>query len=230
MSDIIPADITVLAPAFYSNPEWSTRYLRQSAARHNVPIHWYGEREPYRGWLDVQLTRLLHEIKTNVTTSHILYTDSSDAVFLASLDEIVYKLRGAPSDLILMSVEADGQICAGGWLAARGPAMDALEWLLDWPFDGDESNPQVRWREAIEDGEIEVDRDYGRHVFGVADSESRTEGGRVSMDNGLGGKWRKFSNPCVLHWAGGYTDPATGKSALIEPVWRELGYAPTTTA
>jgi hypothetical protein len=227
MTDITPADITVLAPAFYTGPnepQWSTRYLRRSAARHNVPIAWYGTGEPYRGWLDVQLTRLLFAIE-HVTTSHILYTDSSDAVFLAGLDEIAHKLRGAPRDLILMSVESDGQVCAGGWLAHRGMAVDALEWLSSWPFDGDESNPQVRWREAIEDGQIEVERDYERHVFQVADEPLKVYHRTLGVYNP-----RTESNPCVLHWAGGYTDPSTGKSALIEPVWKELGYDPTVLA
>lgn len=240
MSDITPADITVLAPAFYTGPgepEWSTRYLRRSAARHNVPIAWYGMGEPFRGWLDVQLTRLLFAIK-HVTTSHILYTDSSDAVFMTSLDEIASKLRGAPRDLILMSVEADDQVCAGGWLAHRGMAVDALEWLLSWPFDGDESNPQVKWREAIEDGQIDVERDYERHVFQVAD-EPLIVDPHVIIPTPPGLNLRrvlepmirrpgKHTYPCLVHWAGGYTDPNTGKSALIEPVWKELGYDPTT--
>jgi hypothetical protein len=34
--------------------------------------------------------------------------------------------------------------------------------------------------------------------------------------------------PCVLHWAGGYTDPAIGKAPLIESLWKELGYDATT--
>lgn len=240
-TDIISADITVLAPAFYvgpNEPEWSTRYLRRSAAHHNVPIHWYGEGEPYRGWLDVQLTRLLREIKVEVTTSHVLYTDSSDVVFLAGLDEIAAKLKGAPRDLILMSVEADDQVCAGGWLAAREMAVDALTWLLDRSFDGDESNPQVRWREAIEDGQIEVDRDYPREVFQVADVPLIVDPHTI-IPNPPGLSMRRVLDPmirrpgshvypCLVHWAGGYTDPVTGKSALIEPVWKELGYDPTT--
>jgi hypothetical protein len=30
--------------------------------------------------------------------------------------------------------------------------------------------------------------------------------------------------PCLLHFAGGYTDPQVGKAALIEPLWKALGY------
>lgn len=212
--------LTILAPAFYTNPEWSTRYLRQSAARHRVPIHWYGSGEPFRGWLDVQVDRLLAECR-KVTTSHILYTDSSDAILLADVDEIMTKYDKLGWPDILMSVEADGEVCAGGWMADIEWAIDALVWLSGW--HNNESNPQVMWRDAIRDREIEVMYDSLRTVFMAADEPLHIANDRVVRRSPDGPRW-----PCVLHWAGGYTDPAVGKAALIEPVWKELGYAPTT--
>lgn len=219
--------ITVLAPAFYTDPEWSTRYLRRSAERHNVPITWYGTGEPYRGWHDVQLVRLLAELR-KVTTSHVLYTDSSDAVMLAGLDEIerVY-MRELGNPELLISVEHDGGINAGGWMGQTQWAMDALNWLTNWTFDGDDYNPQNRWREALASGELfGVVRDMSRTVFQVADEtlffvpKEEKNGTRITTIS-------SWAQPCVLHFAGGYTDPKIGKAALIEPVWRALGYEGT---
>jgi hypothetical protein len=217
--------VTVLAPAFYDNHEWATRYLRQSAERHGVPITWYGVGEPYRGWHDVQLVRLLAELR-KVDTSHVLYTDSSDAMFLTSLDEIERTyVRELGNPALLISVEHDGGVNAGGWMGQTQWAIDALDWLNNWTFDGDDYNPQNRWREALVSGELfGAEKDLSRAVFQVAD-ETLFWGvpgmpGRVQTIHSR-------SYPAVLHWAGGYTDPKIGKAALIEPVWRELGYEGT---
>lgn len=213
--------ITVLAPAFYPDPEWSTRYLRRSAERHGVPITWYGVGEPYRGWYDVQLVRLLAELR-KVETSHVLYTDSSDAIILAGLDEIerVY-MRELGNPELLISVEHDGEVNAGGWMGQTQWAIDALDWLCNWTFDGDDYNPQNRWRETLASGELfGVEKDLSRAVFRVADEQLFVHQGRVTTH--VNGPY-----PSVLHWAGGYTDPKVGKAALIEPTWRLLGYEGT---
>lgn len=217
--------ITVLAPAFYDNPEWATRYLRISAERHQVPIRWYGVGEPYRGWLDVQLKRLIEELK-RVDTSHVLYTDSSDAMLLSGLDEIEHKyMVEYRSPELLISVEADG-VNAGGWMARTQDAIDTLRWLNSWTFDGDDGNPQTRWREAIADGEIDVERDVARLIFHVTGTSFDIRDGRVVYTQ-LHRTGSLVSLPSLLHFAGGYTDPKVGKAALIEPIWRELGYEST---
>lgn len=221
--------ITVLAPAFYDNPEWSTRYLRISAERHGVPIRWYGVGELYRGWIYVQIERLIEELE-RVDTSHVLYTDSSDVILLSNLDEIEDKyMFDYRNPEMLISVEADG-VNAGGWMGRTGDAIDTLKWLADWTFDGDDGNPQTRWREAIADGEIDVERDVARHIFFVTGSPYGVADGRITYHDPsikeLGYEGIGF-RPCVLHFAGGYTDPKVGKAALIEPVWRELRYEGT---
>lgn len=213
------ARITVLAPAFYVNPAYSTRYLRISAERCGVPVRWYGAGEPYRGWLDVQLVHLIEELK-RVTTSHVLYTDSSDSIFLSDLNEVwaKYVLMGEPE--ILLSVERDGGICAGGWMGRRLDAIDVLEWLFDAYED---SNPQERWREFYKhEGEgFGIQLDTERRIFQVADEPLEIVMGNKRVRSSHG------TLPCVLHWAGGYTDPHVGKAALIEPAWKQLGYEPT---
>lgn len=208
--------ITVLAPAFYTDPEWSTRYLRRSAERHGVPVTWYGVGEPYRGWPQVQIHSLLDELR-KVTTSHVLYTDSSDAVFLSGLDEIEHKyIADLGNPEVLMSVESDG-LNAGGWMAQTDCAIDSLVWIRDWQHS---DNPQTRWRDAAASGELPVEKDLSRAVFQVADEQLFVHQGRVTTH--VNGPY-----PSVLHWAGGYTDPKVGKAALIEPTWRLLGYEGT---
>lgn len=214
---ITAADITVLAPDFYTSHH-NTRYLRTSAASLNVPITFYGTGEPYRGWLDVQIHRLLDEIK-KVNTDYVLYTDSSDAIFIRDLDDVAFVLRTHTPEIV-MSVEADGGLCAGGWLAKTGFALDALTWLGHWSYDGDDGNPQTRWREAVKEGCIEVTEDAHRHIFQVADEPLEIIRGQRPVITNL----RTRSLPCVLHFAGGYTDPMVGKADRIKPIWQQLGY------
>lgn len=204
--------LTILAPAFYERPEWSTRYLLLSAQRNRVPIHWYGTHEPYRGWHDVQLVRLLAECR-RVSTPFVLYTDSSDVVMLTSVETILDRYYAAREPDILISVETAGDdgVNAGGWLAHTDAAIEALEWLID--TDSDESNPQLRWRCAIEEGSVPAERDTDSLIFQA--------GGELKFV-GSGGRL-----PCLWHACGGYTDPLVGKAALIEPAWRQLGYQPT---
>jgi hypothetical protein len=208
--------LTIIAPAFYPTLH-SVRYLDLSARRYGVPVTWYGLGEPYRGWLYTQVHRLITEIE-KVETSHVLYTDASDALFLTGIEEIIEKCEAISTPEILVSREIDGQMCAGGWLADRYSALDALGWLADWTFRGDEENPQVRWREAIADREIEVMYDLDCHVFQVADEPLEVTSNRRVRNVRTG------SFPCLWHAAGGYTDPVRGKADLIEPLWKELGY------
>lgn len=205
--------LTVLAPAFYTDPEWSTRYLRRSAERHKVPVTWYGVGEPYRGWHDVQLVRLLAELR-KVETTHVLYTDSSDAIVLTGVDVIEDRYCtdfGNPELLIGVEQTGDEGVNAGGWMGQTEKAVNAVDWLLN--THGDEYNPQNRWRNAVRNSWLLVERDVNSLIFQA--------GGRPPS---LG---IEEYQPCVWHACGGYTDPRVGKAALIEPVWRALGYEAT---
>lgn len=231
MSDI---PITVVAPAFYQNPAHATRYLRASAARYGVPIHWYGEGEPYRGWLDVQLHRLL-DVVDRITTPYVLYVDGSDSIFTADLPTIWEKyVRDFRKPDILISHEPEG-INPGGILAATGALHDALAWIGNGTTFGDESNPMIRWREAVEDQEVMVEPDIKSWIF-VCNPDNRLRIEHQPIDPADPGEGTEPAliygdirgtevYPCVVHFAGGYTDPEVGKAAIIEPWWKELGYA-----
>lgn len=199
----------MLAPAFYTDPEWSTRYLRRSAERHAVPIRWYGAGEPYGGWFNVQLTRLLLELEA-LTSPLVVYVDGSDSVVMGTTTLLVDRYRVFGSPRLLMSVERDG-LNAGGWLGDRMYAIDCLYTLKNMECESE--NPQIRWREAARRGLVSVTVDRKSLMFRVVESDADWLG--------------RATRPFAAHWAGGYTDPVVGKAALIEPTWRELGYAAT---
>lgn len=211
--------ITITAPTFYQSLD-KVKYLAKSAERNNVPIWWYGLGKPYHGWHDIQIVQLLEELH-KIPTSHVLYTDASDVIMLSGLDEIEGKYAAMGCPQLLMSVESDGGVCAGGWMGDRLKMIEALEFLRTFrPKVEDSDNPQVRWRCAVVQGWLEPTVDYMRKIFQVADEvvEVRTgAGGRVY--NPRTSNW-----PCIFHFAGGYTDPEIGKSTLIEPLWKQLGY------
>jgi len=213
---------TILAPAFYPT-WWPVRYLQESAAACRVPVRFYGLGEPYKDWFDVQVTRLITEIE-NVTTSHVLYTDASDAILLCSMEEIKQKDRDLDEPNLLLSLEADG-VCAGGWLAYKDIALACLYEIRDQ--DNPSTNPQLRWRQAIQDGTIDFEDmiDVDSLIFQV----TGRDGLDVVEKDGSKRIFNSFTEnyPAILHFAGGYTSPSVGKAALIETVWKSLGYEGT---
>jgi hypothetical protein len=137
MKDI--PDILVLAPAFYPSvaPVWR---LCESAAAHNIPLRLYGVGEPYKGWVDVQITRLWQELE-HATEEYFLYTDAIDAFFVAGLDEIWQKYDGMGRPSVLFPWEPSG-LNAGGVIGQREYFLKAMAGITGLT-DGD---PQVRWR------------------------------------------------------------------------------------
>ncbi len=204
--------ITILAPAYYTS--WTkVKYLKESAALLQTPIHWYGFGKPYTGWYNVQIIDLLEELKA-IDTDYILYTDSSDAILNTKFYPPTLKSN---ADWIIMSQELDGGLCAGGWFGPREYAIHCLEFLKDFvPTETcDILNPQERWREASNKGYLSVIPDAGRAFFQVMDEP-------LDVVCGILYNPRTRTFPAFCHWAGGYTDPEAGKSALIEPYWSQL--------
>jgi len=213
--------ITVLAPAYYTSM-YPVRYLAESAKRYGIDVKWYGLGKPYPGWYDVQIIDLLEEL-AHVTTSHVLYTDASDAIFLTNLDEIWWKYIACAKgprvfSQMVVSKEQSG-ICAGGWISSREEAIYTLDFLRSHKPQNveDSDNPQVRWRTNVTKQFLAVGIDYSRDIFQVVDEPLDIVDGRVFNP-------RLDTYPCILHFAGGYTDPTNGKAALIEPYWKQLGY------
>jgi hypothetical protein len=64
-----------------------------------------------------------------------------------------------------------------------------------------------------------VEPDRESWIFQVGMDGAKVKENRIVRNRGLG-----YSRPCFIHFAGGYTDPVTGKADQIEPIWKELGY------
>lgn len=205
-------NIEVIAPAFY--PDLSRlEYFTKSASRHGIDLKLYGFSEPFTHWIDSHIHRCLQQLR-KMQSSHVLFTDSVDVMFLAGLDEITEKYRELHQPPVLIAYEESGPNF-GGWLADRHAMIEVLE-LLARMESGD---PQERVREALRQNRIHASLDYKRAIFQVVDGSDLEvighEGRRVRNNNT--GLW-----PCLLHFAGGYTDPLHGKRKQMQPMWEAI--------
>ena len=194
--------LQIIAPCFYHSSEsLQLKYFNMSAVKHKIDVIKYGQNEPYKGWVDAQITRCLVVLKS-LYCSHVLATDAGDVIFTQGADEIMrrYMCLGKPP--MLMGYEVGG-VNAGGWIGEREVAIAMLEQLAK---DGGSGDPQVRWRNAIERRAIRVYVDEERRIFDVNPPD-------VSK-----------SDACIVHLAGGFSHQETGKEERLAQAWKELGY------
>lgn len=207
--------IEVIAPAFY--PDLARlEYFVKSARKHDVSLTLYGFMEPFKHWVDSHIDACLQQLR-KTKSSHVLFTDAVDVIFLAGLAEITEKYRGLYQPPVLIGFEVSGPNF-GGWLGERTAMIDLLQ-LLRQLEGGD---PQERLREAMRRDWINVRLDYKRAIFQVVDGsdlEVIQVGNARRIRNNNTGLW-----PCLLHFAGGYSHPEFGKREQMEPTWKELGY------
>jgi hypothetical protein len=149
-----------------------------------------------------------------MTSSHVLFTDTSDVIWLASMLEIEDKYKGLGCPPVLMSKERSG-LNAGGWIGERTAMIDALKMIAEV---GGSGNPQVRWREAVDKQWLNVMLDEESRIFQVHDGTG-LEFKERRVRNQETGTW-----PCLLHFAGGFSHPTSGKTEQMHPVMLELGY------
>jgi hypothetical protein len=96
------SDITVITPCCgYENTEPLWMFLI-TCKRFGITPTFYGKGKTYSGWVDIMLTQLMEAART-CPTSHMLYTDSRDAFFLAGMDEITEKYNAMGCPPLLMS-------------------------------------------------------------------------------------------------------------------------------
>lgn len=236
------SDITVITPCCgYENTEPLWMFLI-TCKRFGITPTFYGKGKTYSGWVDIMLTQLMEAART-CPTSHMLYTDSRDAFFLAGMDEITEKYNAMGCPPLLMSAcnvgfstyqawydkvpwdmtKAFPYFQVGGMVCEAKVLYEAICWMFGRNKTGDwgtmpDDNPPWWCNFMAERPGLTIDHECS--IF-----QSCTN----CMDSllFLGGRilnqftWR---SPCVLHFNGGYTDQKFGKWERMEPVWRQLGY------
>jgi hypothetical protein len=211
--------------------------------RFGITPTFYGKGATYAGWVDIMLRKLMQAAK-DCPTSHMLYTDSRDAFFLADMNEITAKYNAMGCPPLLMGADRIG-FCTyqawydkvvwdftklfpffqvGGKLCEAKALHEALQWMFfrehtgAWGEMPGDNPPWWCNFMAERPGELTIDHDCQIFQNCTSCSESLTvKKGRI--ENRLTG-----SHPCILHFNGGYTDQITGKWYCMEPIWRLLGY------
>jgi hypothetical protein len=192
-------ELSIISPAYYKTTR-PFKYLLASADRVDINFRYYGFGQDYKDWIQTHIDDCYEQVKWAVNTSHVMFVDAVDVLFLKSAKEIIqrYMMLGHPP--MLVACEKEG-MNAGCWLGERDVAVAMLEHLKtlkDIPRAGD---PQERWRYALSCGDIEVFHDASEKIFAV-------------------NQWP--TDACVLHLAGGYCDPVTGREERLLPIWEEI--------
>lgn len=194
--------IEIIAPCFYPSVDAPhLKYFLKSAMRHGLMPYKYGLGRSFGTWIDTHITACLIVLR-QLDSSHILFTDASDVIFLNGMHEIKRRYVRLGHPPMLVSEEETG-MNAGGWLGERMVAIEILDYLSKQGGSGD---PQERWRKAIREQQVHVVHDRTSVIFQVSSNTQPVD------------------TTCLLHFAGGYTDPIVGKQELIEPFWGALGY------
>lgn len=234
--------LAVLTCAVFPTVEDRDRKLwiyNRSCAKFEIEPMYYGTGRIFPGYKTMMLDWQLEYLKTiSSSYSHVLYSDSWDCFFCASLEEIISKYEAMGSPAILQSAyiglgnESDMSKYVGcfdetipyrypnvGAFMGELPAViDAFEKLTQMPEQtGDNCfNVYTGWRE----GWFRPKLDSECQIFQVSDvnaaAEMTTHGTRLINTV-------TKSEPCILHLSGGYTDPNTGKDDRMIPWARALG-------
>lgn len=204
--------IALISPCFYKTQDaayWLLRSAEHNGYELGKDLFLYGYGRPYRGWMDVQV----HELMTWVQAlppeiTHFVYVDCNDSLVLQPIEEIEYRYWRIGSAPLLFSVEDDNSLNAGLWMAEREAGLKALGYIRDMKMPEDHrdpDNPQERWRLATL--ELPTNLDLHRALF-----DSRTD-------------WTDRAAPhsCIVHLAGGYSDPDSGKAYKVMPLAHRLG-------
>ena len=243
---ISASDITVSISCLYANydPIWMMLVTCKRFGITPVP---YGLGETYGGWVDIMLKRLMEAART-CPTSHILYTDGRDAFFLAGLDEIAVKYNAMGCPALLIGADCQGfstyqkwydkvpwdmtkafpYFQVGGKLCDARALYEAIRWMFqrnetgDWGEMPGDNPPWWCNFMAERPGELVIDHDC--QIFQNCTNCTQS----LAIYNSSRGcriyNMLTNSEPCILHFQGGYTDQTQGKWKTMLPVWRALWY------
>ena len=214
----------------------------KSCEKADVPkedLHLYGMGRGFPGYKAMMLDYQLEYLKQHQADgyTHVLFTDSWDAFFIDTLEEIKrnYTEMGRPPILVAAFYQlgnvSDEELqypnCfdhsivyrypnRGGYIAEYGAIVDAFERMMKLPRQtGDEC---FNWYDAWQEGWFRPQLDSRCRIFQV------TDGNFQALLQGAGGyNTLTQQYPCILHLAGGYTDQRTGKDQVMIPWAKRLG-------
>ena len=210
-------------------------YLIDSCKRHDIDIIPHGLGQGFYGWAEAfrhhTIPSIQHLLAADYT--HVLYVDGNDCIFTSGVEEIIEKYfeYGAPQ--CLMAAETNlypdlglevadrfaktvnpWRFLNAGTYIAEIPYFYNLcsrlkdiktdgnhqEWFVsEWPIDGMKLDTECK-------------------IFQTMDYVPPLEVKNGRVVNTLTG-----SNPCVLHFLGGYSDPKNGRDDRMKP-WIERLY------
>ena len=200
-------------------------------------LHLYGMGRGFPGYRAMMLDYQLEYLKQHASDgyTHVLFTDAWDAFFIAPLAEVIrkYKLMGRPSILTAAFFQlgnvsdevAQYPECfdhsiyyrypnRGGYIAEYEAIVDAFERMLRLPRQtGDEC---FNWYDAWQEGWFRPQLDSNCLIFQVTDNHFE-----AFPSQGYNRTTRQY--PCILHLAGGWCSPETGKDHVMIPWARKLG-------
>ena len=225
--------------------------LRKSCERFGIDLKPYGIGLTYTDWPDIKITKMLEHFRSLQAYgfTHVLYTDGRDSFFVAGLTEVESKYEAVGSPGCFMAAEATcyprielaelfpptGHTYR--WIGS-GQFMGRLDYLIyAWQMltdaymnkPGEDQNEQGWMLDAFVRGTFgpEFVLDTNCQIFQSAGNGHITGGIGTDKDLRLEGP-RVYntvtkSYPCAVHFNGGYSDPVTGKDAVLKPVWDAIG-------
>jgi hypothetical protein len=215
-------------------------YLLESAKTHGIDVNPFGVGTSFGGWGHTKgplLLGILKELECNDYT-HVLYTDGADALFLTGLEEILSKYWSLHAPLV-MSAETDlyppieGLAEGFDRLAPNAPWRypNAGQFIGEIPYIrhelesaysrfGDNGNDNSWWVRAWFDTEfLQSKLDIWCQIF---QSMSGCPSGLLTCREGRLWNRHTGTNPCLVHFNGGYSDPATGRDETLGKFLEEL--------
>lgn len=203
-----------------------------SCAKFGIAPYFYGTGHGFPGYIAMKLDMQLDHLLGVTDFTHVLYTDSWDAIFTAPLEEIIEKYKAMGSPPILSSAYfglgnesnlekysgcfQEGLVYrypnVGGYMAEIPAIIEAFTRM-----NRDTGDDCFSWYDAWKEGWFRPELDSNCEIFQVTDENAQMD------PNGRLYNYVTSRNPCILHLCGGYTDPETGKDDRLKPWAEKLG-------
>ena len=233
--------LMILTCAVYPSEEIARKKLwifLKSCEKYGIEPHLYGIGHPWTIYRHIKLDLQFEYLAAQTEDfTHVLYTDSWDAFFTGSINEIIAKYKELGMPPILSSAysglanvsepDKDYPNCfdkkliyrhphVGGYIAEIPAITKAFKRMLDDP--NPTSDDCFDWYKGWKEGWFRPALDSQCEIFQVTAENVSLHTDERRLYNHLTGSF-----PCVLHVSGGYTDPETGKDDRLIPWAERLG-------